>query len=325
MLGKHMIKSYSKQQQMLAFSSTEAETYGMVACSAELLGIQSCARDMGFFYDGTIYADASAALGIVQRRGIGKVRHIRTQSLWLQEAHATQRLGFEKIDGSRSPSDHMTKHLTDTLQRRLHVYINAVPTGGRAETAPALSNLEVEDDRYYLGRIHEEVIPSILKVYEREFGTGNGIWLVRCSNAHCRYFGTSDAPASDAPAPRNAANSAARVSRRKSVRFSPLVSLCNVTPHTLVYGMHPREFDFDERGRMVSRQCSHRAPHSREIKIREAPAILSRLSSTLLPLDGSRSQELECKLMTDGSGRKERREREVPGWLAGDRSISCTD
>ena len=37
----------------------------MVACSAELLGIQSCARDMGLLYDGTIYADARAALGIV--------------------------------------------------------------------------------------------------------------------------------------------------------------------------------------------------------------------------------------------------------------------
>ena len=105
MLGKYMLKSYSKQQKVLALSSAEAETYGMVACSAELLGIQSCARDMGLLYDGTIYADASAALGIAMRRGIGKVRHIRTQSLWLQEAHATKRLGFEKIDGSWNPSD----------------------------------------------------------------------------------------------------------------------------------------------------------------------------------------------------------------------------
>ena len=32
MLGQHMIKSYSKQQKVLALSSAEAETYGMVAC-----------------------------------------------------------------------------------------------------------------------------------------------------------------------------------------------------------------------------------------------------------------------------------------------------
>ena len=166
----------------------------------------------GLLYDGTIYADASFALGIVICRGIGKVCHIRTQSLWLQEAHATKRLGFEKIDGSRNPFDLMTKHFTDTLQQRHLEYINAAPTGGRAETAPALSNLEVEDARYYLGTIHQEFIPGILKMYESEFGTGNGIGLVRCSTAHCNSFGASDGPASDAPAPRNAAHSAVRVS-----------------------------------------------------------------------------------------------------------------
>ena len=47
MLGKHMIKSYSKQQKVLALSSAEADIYGMLAGSAELLGIQSCSRDMG--------------------------------------------------------------------------------------------------------------------------------------------------------------------------------------------------------------------------------------------------------------------------------------
>ena len=43
--------------------------------------------------------------------------------------------------------DLMTKHLTDTLQQRHLAYINAVPNGGHTETAPALSNLEVEDER----------------------------------------------------------------------------------------------------------------------------------------------------------------------------------
>ena len=156
MLGKHMKKSYSKQEKVLALSSAEAGTYGMVACSAELLGIQSCAHDMGLLYGGTTYADASAALGFAQRRGMVKVRHIRMQSLWLQEAHATKRLGFEKIDGSRNPSDLMTKHLTHTLQQRHLAYIHTMPTGGRAESALALSNLEVEDDRYFLGTIHVE-------------------------------------------------------------------------------------------------------------------------------------------------------------------------
>ena len=69
----------------------------------------------------------------------------------------------------------------------------------------------------------------------------------------------------DAPVPGNAAVSAARVRQRKSVTFSPLVSLYNTNPHSVVYGVHPMELDLDEKGRMVSRQCSHPAPHSREL------------------------------------------------------------
>jgi hypothetical protein len=148
----------------LALSSAEAETYGMVATSAEVLGIQSCAHDMGLDYKGTIYADASAALGIVQRRGIGKVRHIQTQSLWLQEAHASKRLGFEKIDGSRNPADLMTKHLTDTLQQRHLQYMNTHAEIGRAETAPSLNVFDVESERYLMGTIDDGTIKSILKI-----------------------------------------------------------------------------------------------------------------------------------------------------------------
>ena len=99
MVGRHVIKSYSKQQKVLALSSAEAETNGMVACSAELLGIQACAKDMGMILEGVVYADASAALGIVQRRGVGNVRHIRTQALWLQEAHATKVWATKRLTG----------------------------------------------------------------------------------------------------------------------------------------------------------------------------------------------------------------------------------
>ena len=72
MFGRHLIKSWSRQQRAIALSSAEAETYDMVACSAELLGIQSCASDLGIQLSAAVYANASAALGIVQRRGMGK-------------------------------------------------------------------------------------------------------------------------------------------------------------------------------------------------------------------------------------------------------------
>ena len=43
--GAHPIKSWSKQQKVIALSSAEAETYGMVTASCEALGLIACAKD----------------------------------------------------------------------------------------------------------------------------------------------------------------------------------------------------------------------------------------------------------------------------------------
>ena len=71
------------------------------------------------------------------------MRHIQTQCLWLQEAHATKRLHFEKIDGSRNPSDLLTKHLSEILMDRHMKVIGALPEDGRASTAPTLASLGI--------------------------------------------------------------------------------------------------------------------------------------------------------------------------------------
>ena len=130
MTGDHVIQSYNRQQKVLALSSIEAEMYGMVACSAEVRGILACVIDMGLKFVGTIYADASAALGIVQRRALGKARHIRTQSLCQQEAHAQKRLSFATVECSRNQSDAMTEHLTDTLEQRNLDYMSTAAEDG---------------------------------------------------------------------------------------------------------------------------------------------------------------------------------------------------
>ena len=59
------------------------------------------------------------------------------------------------------------------MQQRHLAYIHAVPTGGYAESAPELTILDVEDDRYFLGTIHAESPPGILKMYDGETGKGD--------------------------------------------------------------------------------------------------------------------------------------------------------
>ena len=56
----------------------------MVAASSETLGIIALLADMGVKVEGEVYSDSTVARGIAQRVGIGKLRHVRTQALWVQ-------------------------------------------------------------------------------------------------------------------------------------------------------------------------------------------------------------------------------------------------
>ena len=115
MAGQTLLKPWGKQQKVVALSSGEAETYALVATASKKLGLQACARDLGIEMSGELFTDASAALGIVARTGIGKVRRIRTQALWLQECRQERRLKLTKIPGLDNPADAGTKHMTEDL------------------------------------------------------------------------------------------------------------------------------------------------------------------------------------------------------------------
>ena len=78
-LGEHVIKTYCKQQKVIALSPAEAELYAMVAASAETLALQVYAHDLGLESGCELYCDSAVELGIAQR--VGNVRHLRTQGL----------------------------------------------------------------------------------------------------------------------------------------------------------------------------------------------------------------------------------------------------
>ena len=87
MLGDHLVRSWSKTQAGIALSSAEAELAGVVRTTAEVIGFAGVMRDLGRTMPGKgyVYADASAALGIIQRKGVGSIRHLDTRLLWIQE------------------------------------------------------------------------------------------------------------------------------------------------------------------------------------------------------------------------------------------------
>ena len=71
-LGKHMLKGWSRTQSLVALSSGESELYATLKAAAEALGMMSMLKDLGWHVAGEVWGDASAALGIIHRRGLGK-------------------------------------------------------------------------------------------------------------------------------------------------------------------------------------------------------------------------------------------------------------
>ena len=142
MLGTHLLKGWSKTQTLVALSSGESELYATLKAASEGLGMISIAKDLGIQLDGDVWGDASAALGIIKRRGLGKTRHIDTGLLWIQEVAAEKRLKVGKVLGRDNPADLYTKYLDwDTIQRHCH-RMSSIFDEGRAESAPKLHMLK---------------------------------------------------------------------------------------------------------------------------------------------------------------------------------------
>ena len=111
-IGCHLIKTFSKTQSVIAKSSGESELYGVVRASTDALGISTLLEDFGEAgMRVRLGIDASAAMGIVQRRGLGKLRHVEVDVLWVQEQQARRLLPLHKVLGTKNPFDMMTKNV----------------------------------------------------------------------------------------------------------------------------------------------------------------------------------------------------------------------
>ena len=89
MLGRHAVKHWSSTQQSISLSSGEAEFAGVIRGAGQGLGYQALLKDLGVEVPLRVWTDYSAAIGICTRQGLGKVRHLDTHTLWIQQAVLT--------------------------------------------------------------------------------------------------------------------------------------------------------------------------------------------------------------------------------------------
>ena len=132
-IGRHCLKTWSTTQKSITLSSGEAELVAAVKMSCELIGICQLASDWGIELSAKVWIDSSAALGVVGRKGNGKLRHVRVGMLWIQEKVEEGELEVRKVLGEDNPADLMTKYLTRKVMDHHMGNISQEEADGRAK------------------------------------------------------------------------------------------------------------------------------------------------------------------------------------------------
>ena len=136
MHGSHLLKTWATTQTVVALSSGEAEYYGVVKSMCEALGIKGIAKDTGLDFSVTLSADSSAAKGIATGKGLEKVKHLETRTLWAQDKIYEGKVVVEKIGGDRNVADILTKYLSSPRLRSLLAELPVRRVGGEALIGP---------------------------------------------------------------------------------------------------------------------------------------------------------------------------------------------
>ena len=136
MKGKHGLHSWSTTQSLPSLSSGESEWYGLTKTCAEGLGVQSGAADLGDTLGLRGWSDATAALGISKRQGAGKLKHVESRFLWVQDAVKKGRLTLHKEETKLNKGDCFTKYLGNPELMKHVKAMGFVILEGRHSLAP---------------------------------------------------------------------------------------------------------------------------------------------------------------------------------------------
>ena len=140
MRGNHCIKHWSTTQSTVALSSGEAELGGICRGASIGLGLQPLANDLGISLGLEVLTDATAAIGICRLRGLGKIRHLATADLWVQDRVRRGDFKLMKIPGSENPADMLTKHVARDVMMRHMERVGVMAESGRAKSAPTIEH-----------------------------------------------------------------------------------------------------------------------------------------------------------------------------------------
>ena len=107
-LGEHLLYFASRFQKSVALSSGEAELGAQVAGVAECLSLQKLCAELGLHLSLHSLCDSSAARGIMNRSGTGRMKHLEVKHLWVQELVAKKLLTVQWVPRQQNAADVLT-------------------------------------------------------------------------------------------------------------------------------------------------------------------------------------------------------------------------
>ena len=98
------------------------------------------ARYLGIDLKIRLRTDATAAIGMSRRLGIGKVRNLDTSLLWIQIKVREGDVVVEKVAGQDNLADALTKYLEAPVMSKHLMAMGLAFEKGRPESAPVLAD-----------------------------------------------------------------------------------------------------------------------------------------------------------------------------------------
>ena len=108
MYGSCLVAHWSRTQVSLALSSAEAELNAAVKAACEATGMKQLCGHLGMPVTIKMFGDSSATKGTLSRKGSGKVKHLETRQLWLQEHIASGNVVLLKVHRDLNSADALT-------------------------------------------------------------------------------------------------------------------------------------------------------------------------------------------------------------------------
>ena len=130
------LKVSSHTQSTISLGSGESEYHGIVKCAAIGLGARSMLADFGMCADVVVRTDSSSGWAVGSRGGLGRLRHVQTRCLWVQQRVPEGDLRLKKEPGDTILSVALTKPLDEKRMTNLLTMMGYEFRDGRTPLAP---------------------------------------------------------------------------------------------------------------------------------------------------------------------------------------------